>query len=121
MTFVSIKDLHVRYGKFEAVKGISFDIPKGEIFGFIGPNGAGKSTTIKVLATLIRPTAGTAAIGGVDVIQQPHEDQAHDRLHARLLRRLRGPLRARVPAFLRRRLRHRALQARAPGERCRSR
>ncbi len=73
MSFVTIKDLHVRYGKFEAVKGISFEIPKGDIFGFIGPNGAGKSTTIKVLATLIRPTAGSASIGGVDVIQQPQK------------------------------------------------
>ncbi len=72
-TFVDIKDLHVRHGRFEAVKGISFSIPKGDIFGFIGPNGAGKSTTIKVLATLIRPTAGTATINGVDVRKSPQK------------------------------------------------
>jgi ABC-2 type transport system ATP-binding protein len=71
MSFVQINDLHVRYGKFEAVKGITFAIPKGDLFGFIGPNGAGKSSTIKVLATLIKPSSGGASIGGVDVAKDP--------------------------------------------------
>jgi ABC-2 type transport system ATP-binding protein len=71
MSFVEIKDLRVRYGRFEAVKGITFSIPKGDLFGFIGPNGAGKSSTIKVLATLIKPSGGHAAIGGVDVARDP--------------------------------------------------
>src|SRR3954469_338651 len=71
MSFVTIDNLWVRYGSFIAVKGISFAIPKGELFGFIGPNGAGKSSTIKVLATLIKPWKGTAAIGGVDVAKDP--------------------------------------------------
>jgi len=64
---VSISNLIVRYGRTEAVHGITFDIPKGAIFGFIGPNGAGKTSTIKVLATLLRPTAGTVRVCGHDV------------------------------------------------------
>ena len=47
---ISLRNLWVMYGKFEAVKGISLDIPQGEVFGFIGPNGAGKSSTFRVLA-----------------------------------------------------------------------
>jgi len=70
---VCIRDLHVSYGKFEAVKGISLDIPKGEVFGFIGPNGAGKSTTIRVLATLQPRFRGMALVGGLDVISQPQQ------------------------------------------------
>jgi ABC-2 type transport system ATP-binding protein len=70
---VCIRDLHVSYGKFEAVKGISLDIPKGEVFGFIGPNGAGKSTTIRVLATLQPKFRGMALVGGLDVISQPQQ------------------------------------------------
>ncbi|MEO2016396.1 MAG: ABC transporter ATP-binding protein [Fuerstiella sp.] len=70
---VCIRDLHVSYGKFEAVKGISLDIPKGEVFGFIGPNGAGKSTTIRVLATLQPKFRGMALVGGLDVITQPQQ------------------------------------------------
>ncbi len=104
MAFVEIKHLFVMYGRTVAVKNLSFDIPQGEVFGFIGPNGAGKTTTIKVLATLLRPTGGTASIGGTDVTRRPAQGAPHDRLHARLLRRLRGPDRQRVPALLRGRL-----------------
>ena len=64
---VSIANLTVRYGKTEAVHGISLEIPRGAIFGFIGPNGAGKTSTIKVLATLIRPSSGTVRVCGHDV------------------------------------------------------
>ena len=71
MSFVQIHNLRVSYGKLKAVRGISFEIPKGEVFGFIGPNGAGKSTTIKVLATLIRPNAGVVKIGGISVPDNP--------------------------------------------------
>jgi ABC-2 type transport system ATP-binding protein len=60
MAYVEIDDLYVQYGRTVAVKGISFNIPKGEVFGFIGPNGAGKTTTIKVLATLLKPSVGSA-------------------------------------------------------------
>ncbi len=68
MSFVRVQQLRVNYGAVKAVRGISFDIPKGEVFGFIGPNGAGKSTTIKVLATLIRPASGRVTIGGNNVV-----------------------------------------------------
>lgn len=70
MNCVEIEDLSVRYGNFTAVNGISFVIPPGEIFGFIGPNGAGKSSTIKVLATLVQPSRGTARVCGLDVARQ---------------------------------------------------
>ena len=70
---VCIRNLRVSYGKFEAVKGISIDIPKGEVFGFIGPNGAGKSSTIRVLATLQPHFRGMARVGGLDVLSHPHE------------------------------------------------
>lgn len=67
MSFVKINDLWVTYGDMAAVRGISFDIPKGEVFGFIGPNGAGKSSTIKVLATLKEAASGEAFIDGFPV------------------------------------------------------
>ena len=67
MSFVKINDLWVTYGDMAAVRGISFDIPKGEVFGFIGPNGAGKSSTIKVLATLKEAASGAAFIDGIPV------------------------------------------------------
>ncbi len=70
---VHVRDLRVNYGKFEAVKGISLSIPKGEVFGFIGPNGAGKSSTIRVLATLQPNFRGQASVGGLDVLSQPQE------------------------------------------------
>jgi ABC-2 type transport system ATP-binding protein len=69
--FVQIQNLSVSYGSVQAVRGISFQIPRGEVFGFIGPNGAGKSTTIKVLATLKQPDAGRVRIGGIDVPHNP--------------------------------------------------
>ncbi|HEX8295442.1 MAG TPA: ABC transporter ATP-binding protein [Chthoniobacteraceae bacterium] len=68
---VCIEDLHVRYGKTHAVRGLSFTISRGEIFGFIGPNGAGKTSTIKVLATLLKPSSGRALVGGIDVSRDP--------------------------------------------------
>ena len=70
---VCIRDLRVSYGKFEAVKGISLDIPRGEVFGFIGPNGAGKSSTIRVLATLQPKFRGMAMVCGMDVLSQPQQ------------------------------------------------
>lgn len=73
MAFVEIHKLYVSYGNVLAVKGVSFEIPQGEVFGFIGPNGAGKSTTIKVLATLLKPDHGKVTIGGVDVPRHPME------------------------------------------------
>jgi len=71
--FVDVRKLYVQYGKFTAVKDLSFQIPRGAVFGFIGPNGAGKSSTLRVMATLLRPTTGDIRIGGVSVNTQPHE------------------------------------------------
>ncbi|HVJ88136.1 MAG TPA: ABC transporter ATP-binding protein [Caulifigura sp.] len=68
---VSVEGLRVRYGRLEAVRGISFNIPRGEVFGFIGPNGAGKSSTIRVLATLQKEFDGRVRINGVDVRRNP--------------------------------------------------
>lgn len=53
MNIIEVKNLYKNYGKVEAVKGISFDVLQGEIFGFLGPNGAGKTTTINILCTLL--------------------------------------------------------------------
>src|SRR5438309_4375553 len=55
----------------EAVRGVTFSVKPGEIFGFVGPNGAGKSTTISMLCTLVRPTGGTARVAGFDVVTEP--------------------------------------------------
>src|SRR5688572_466048 len=68
---VAVEDLHVRYGSTHAVRGLSFTIDRGEVYGFIGPNGAGKTSTIKVLATLLRPSAGRAIVAGCDVARDP--------------------------------------------------
>ncbi|HWC34517.1 MAG TPA: ATP-binding cassette domain-containing protein [Mycobacteriales bacterium] len=67
---VSVRGLVKRYGPIEAVRGIDLDVTPGEVFGFLGPNGAGKSTTIKMLCTLVVPTAGSAQVAGLDVITQ---------------------------------------------------
>jgi len=71
MTAIDVRDIVKRFGDFTAVKGISFTVEPGEIFGLLGPNGAGKSTLIRMLTTLLPPTAGTALINGFDVIKQP--------------------------------------------------
>ena len=70
---IEIRDLVRRYGDVEAVRGLTLDIPGGEIFGLLGPNGAGKSTTLRVLATLIRPTAGGVRVCGHDVVAEADE------------------------------------------------
>ena len=72
MLAVDVRDLRVRYGKLEAVKGITLEIPPGEVFGFIGPNGAGKSSTIRVLATLQPKFEGRARIMDLDIRSKPH-------------------------------------------------
>src|SRR5438874_5986630 len=58
-------------GGVEAVRGVSFSVEPGEVFGLLGPNGAGKSTTIGMLTTTIRPTAGSATLAGHDVVREP--------------------------------------------------
>jgi len=89
----------------QAVRGISFEVRTGEVFGLLGPNGAGKTTTLGVLTTLVRPTRGTAMVGGHDVVAEPlaarrsigvvfqdsvldneFSGEANLRLHARLWR-----------------------------------
>jgi len=68
---IEVRDLTRRFGDFVAVDHLTFDVRQGEIFGFLGSNGAGKSTTIRMLCGLLRPTAGTATVGGVDVSRDP--------------------------------------------------
>ena len=70
-TVLEIRGLCKRFGKLEAVKDLSLNLERGDVFGFIGPNGAGKTTTIRMLATLLQPTSGTALIGGYDVFEDP--------------------------------------------------
>jgi ABC-2 type transport system ATP-binding protein len=66
---ISVSGLVRDFGGFRAVKGISFEVPKGQILGFLGPNGAGKSTTMKMLTCFIEPTSGTATVGGKDIVK----------------------------------------------------
>ena len=68
---LEVKNLVKRFGSFEAVKGISFTVAKGEVLGFLGPNGAGKSTTMRMITGFLPPTSGTASICGHDVLQDP--------------------------------------------------
>lgn len=67
---IRIHDLHVRYGSFAAVDGLSLDIRGGELFGLLGPNGAGKSTTIRVLIGQRRPSGGRVEVAGLDVVRE---------------------------------------------------
>lgn len=68
---IHVRELTRRFGQFVAVDRVSFDVARGEVFGFLGSNGAGKSTTIRMLCGLLRPTSGTAIVGGVDVTADP--------------------------------------------------
>ena len=68
---LTLDSLHKIYGPLTAVNRINLTLGPGDVFGFIGPNGAGKTTTIKMVATLIQPTAGTATIDGIDVVKDP--------------------------------------------------
>jgi ABC-2 type transport system ATP-binding protein len=70
---IAVEKIVKRYGDFEAVKGVSFEVAEGEIFGLLGPNGAGKSTLIRMMTTLIPATAGRAIVAGHDVSKDPDE------------------------------------------------
>jgi len=71
---IEVRDLVKVYGgDTRALDGITFSVAPGEVFGFLGPNGAGKTTTIRVLATLLTATAGSACVAGFDVADDPHE------------------------------------------------
>src|SRR3982751_2684455 len=69
---ISVKDLFKKYGQFEAVKGISFDVIEGEIFGLLGPNGAGKSTTLEIIETLRDKTSGEVWVNGFNLDKEPN-------------------------------------------------
>jgi ABC-2 type transport system ATP-binding protein len=69
MDIINVNQLAKRFGNLIAVDDISFQVEKGEIFGFLGPNGAGKTTTISMLCTLLKPSSGTATVGGFDIVR----------------------------------------------------
>jgi ABC-type multidrug transport system, ATPase component len=68
---IEVLNLTKRFGSFTAVDNISFNIPKGSIFGFLGPNGSGKSTTIRMLCGVLTPTSGTGTVMGLDIVKDP--------------------------------------------------
>jgi ABC-2 type transport system ATP-binding protein len=68
---VEVRDLSKRFGDFQAVKNVTFQVERGEIFGYLGANGAGKSTTIRILCGLLAPTSGVARVAGKDVAADP--------------------------------------------------
>jgi ABC-2 type transport system ATP-binding protein len=72
-TIIRVKELVKNYGNFEAVKGISFDVHEGEIFGLLGPNGAGKSTTLEIIETLREKTSGEVWVNGFNLDKDPDE------------------------------------------------
>lgn len=72
-TIISVRDLVKHYGSFEAVKGISFEVQRGEIFGLLGQNGAGKSTTLEIIETLRDKTSGEVIVDGYNLDKSPNE------------------------------------------------
>ena len=70
---IEVQGLVKKFGDFTAVAGIDFQVEEGEFFGFLGPNGAGKTTTINILATLLKPTSGSARLAGFDILTQPNQ------------------------------------------------
>ncbi|MBI4743899.1 MAG: ATP-binding cassette domain-containing protein [Actinobacteria bacterium] len=73
MSIIEVNNLTKKFGDIEAVKGISFKVEEGEVFGFLGPNGAGKTTTINILCTLLNPTSGEAVLNNFNVVNNPNE------------------------------------------------
>jgi ABC-2 type transport system ATP-binding protein len=74
---IDVRDLTKSFGDVEAVRGVSFTVTPGEVFGFLGPNGAGKSTTINMLCTLAKPTTGSAHVAGYDVTRERDDVRRH--------------------------------------------
>ena len=68
---LKVENLKKNFGSFQAVKGVSFSVGKGEVLGFLGPNGAGKSTTMRMVTGFIPPSSGTAVICGHDILKDP--------------------------------------------------
>jgi ABC-2 type transport system ATP-binding protein len=73
MLAVTANNLTRKFGKFIAVDNVSFEVAKGEIFGFLGPNGAGKSTTIRMLCGILAPSSGRAMVAGYDIAKEPEQ------------------------------------------------
>jgi ABC-2 type transport system ATP-binding protein len=67
---IEVEELRKKFDDFEAVRGVSFEVQPGEVFGFLGPNGAGKTTTINMLCTLAKPTGGSARVAGHDIVRE---------------------------------------------------
>jgi len=74
---ISVKDLRKSFGEFEAVRGVSFEVEAGEVFGFLGPNGAGKTTTINMLCTLAKPSGGGATVADHDIVSARDDVRRH--------------------------------------------
>jgi ABC-2 type transport system ATP-binding protein len=74
---IEVRELSKSFGTIEAVRGVSFEVAAGEVFGFLGPNGAGKTTTINMLCTLARPTGGQALVAGHDVVAERDDVRRH--------------------------------------------
>jgi len=74
---IEVNDLRKAFGDVEAVRGVSFSVAAGEVFGFLGPNGAGKTTTINMLCTLMKPTGGSATVAGHDVARERDDVRRH--------------------------------------------
>jgi len=72
MTLITVKNLKKNYGDFQAVKGVSFAVKKGEVFGILGPNGAGKTTTLEIMEGLRELSSGSVVINDVDVAKDPY-------------------------------------------------
>jgi len=68
---IELQGLTKKYGSFVAVNGINLTVPRGELFGFLGPNGAGKTTSLRMIAGILKPTAGSVRIGGIDINTDP--------------------------------------------------
>jgi ABC-2 type transport system ATP-binding protein len=74
---IEVQELRKKFDDFEAVRGVSFEVEAGEVFGFLGPNGAGKTTTINMLCTLAKPTSGRALVAGFDVLKERDNVRRH--------------------------------------------
>src|SRR3954470_24983219 len=74
---IEVDALKKSFGEIEAVRGVSFEVARGEVFGFLGPNGAGKTTTINMLCTLAKPTGGSAHVAGHDVVRERDDVRRH--------------------------------------------
>ena len=72
---IEVEGLTKSYGKVQVLRGIDLTVPAGTVFALLGPNGAGKTTAVRILATLIRPDGGTAAVAGHDVVRRPRDVQ----------------------------------------------